>query len=508
MAIVIISCEMEGLRRELAQNLAGKLGCRQASREELVERATQAGIPVGKLEVAVLKQSTPRERLARLKSRYLAFKTAALCDLAGQSDDLVYHGRAGNLLLSGVSHVFRVRLLSDGERQIQQTMARLNLDADKARQYQERLRQDVKRWVHYVHGAEMEDMGRYDLVLNLGHISLESASAAICSMAQLPDFRPTPASRQLLNDLCLAAHARDLLGRDERTAALDLGVSAQQGRVTVTYMPAQAAKAEEIAAALAQLKGAREVVCTMAVSNLMWLSETFDPDSAIFAQVADLAQRWGAAVDLVQLLPADAGQPCLSEGSSEAEMGAVCLPKELDPTGGVQDDLEERPVVADQGLTAASERLIGLRIFGGSRTLRGAGQEVVSAIKAAPRYSLVVVGEVFASKPAAVRTRLRRELSGFITESANLPVIAQQDLQAKYLFGAKQKSRLALFALLTVAIYGLVFLFEDPIVRFFGAPGGMSMRVAATAIMICFVPLVAYLYGGATGSLFKWLRFE
>jgi hypothetical protein len=499
---------MEGLRRELAQNLAGKLGCRHASREELVEKATAAGIPVGKLEVAVLKQSTPRERLARLKSRYLAFVTASLCDLAGQNDDLVYHGRAGNLLLSGVSHVFRVRVLTDGERQIQQTMARLNLDADKARQYQDRLRQDVGRWVHYVHGAEMGDMGRYDLVLNLGHMSLESASAAICSMAQMPDFRPTPASLRVLDDLCLAARARDILGGDERTAALDLGVSAQQGRVTVTYMPASASKAAEIDAALAALKGAREVVCTMAVSNLMWLSETFDPDSPIFEQVADLAQRWGAAVDLVQLLPADADHPCPPEGSSEAQLGLVCLPKDQDPTGGVADDVEERPLLADQGLTAAAERLIGLRLFGGSRTMRGTGQEVVAAIKAAPRYSLVVVGEVFASRPAAVQMRLRRELSGFITESANLPVIAQQDLQAKYLFGAKQKSRLALFALLTVVIYGVVFLFEGPIVTFFGAPEGTAMRVLSTAVMVCFVPLVAYLYGGATGSLFKWLRFE
>jgi hypothetical protein len=224
--------------------------------------------------------------------------------------------------------------------------------------------------------------------------------------------------------------------------------------------------------------------------------------------VADLAQRWGAAVDLVQLLPADADLPGPPEGSSPTQMGLACLPKSQDPTGGVADDVEERPAVADQGLTAASERLIGMSLFGGSRTLRGAGQEVVAAIKAAPRYSLVVVGEVFASKPAAVRTRLSRELAGVIAEGVKLPVIGQQDLQAKYLFGAKQKSRLALFALITVAIYALVFLLQEPILRFFGAPSGMGMRVAATAVMICFVPLVAYLYGGATGSLFKWLRFE
>jgi hypothetical protein len=158
MAIVIVSSESEGARRELAQILAAKLGAQCASREQLVEQATQAGIPVGKLEVAVLKQSTPRERLARLKSRYLAFVTSALCDLASGNRDLVYHGRAANLLLPGVSHVVRVRLLADEERQLRQDMSALHLEPDKAKEYQRRLREDVARWVHFMHGAEANDL--------------------------------------------------------------------------------------------------------------------------------------------------------------------------------------------------------------------------------------------------------------------------------------------------------------------------------------------------------------
>ncbi len=509
MAIVIVSSAIESARRELAQSLAAKLGGVCASREQLVEQATLAGIPVGKLEVAVLKQSTPRERLARLKSRYLSFVTSALCDLASQHRNLVYHGRAGNLLLPGVSHVIRIRLLADNERQLQQTMAALNLDLDKAKDYQRRLKEDVARWVHFMHGTEVDSLNGYDLVLNLAHMSMESAAAAICSMAQLPDFNETPASVRALGDLCLAARARDLLGRDERTGDMDLGVSAQDGRVTVTYMPQQADEAPAISAVLASLQGAREVVCTMALTNLLWLSESFAPDSPDFAHVTELAQRWGAAVELMRLVPQDADdQPVCLASADELTAAGPCRPKEADPTGGIEDDVESKPSAVDGGLAATAERLISLGLFGGGRTLAGGGQEVVAAIKSAPRYSLVMVGDVFMSKGPAVRTRLSRDLAAYVTERITLPVMSKEDLQAKVVFGAKQFSRMALYTALVVVIYLVVFSFQWPIQEFLGSPGSLAMKVVATIAVVSFVPLVAYLFGNSTGLLFKWLRFE
>jgi hypothetical protein len=50
---------------------------------------------------------------------------------------------------------------------------------------------------------------------------------------------------------------------------------------------------------------------------------------------------------------------------------------------------------------------------------------------------------------------------------------------------------------------------QEPILRFFGThDGGMFMRVLAVLVMATVVPVVAYLYGGATGLILKWLKFE
>lgn len=508
MAIVIISSWAEEARRELARAVATKLGCPSLSREDLVEQATETGIPVGKLEIAVMKGSAPRERLARHKSRYLAFITASVAEKARETQDLVYHGRACHLLLPGVDHVLRVGVVPHQERQLATVMARLNLDRDKAQRYLADLNQDLRNWFHFIHDADPDELGQYDLTLNLGHLSPESAASAVCSMAQLPDFAPTPASRRALNDLWLSAKARDLLGRDPATAGADLNVTAQNSRVTVTYMPRQQAVAQAIPRVLAGLGGVGELVCTMALTNVLWVAERFDAGSETFHGITDLAQRWGAGVELLRL-PGE-GQATACEPGGEEDL--VCRPKDLDPTGGIEDDLPaaaQASPVDDGGLALVSERLISRGIFAGSQTATAASAATLANhAKGQGRYSLVVIGEVFSGKAAAARVRQTRELAAAVAERGHAPVITADELQSKFLFGPKQMSRLGLYLAATVLIYLLAFTFQRPILDFLAGPDWQSWRWLATAAIVVSAPAVAYLYGNATGLLMKWFKFE
>jgi hypothetical protein len=75
--IFVCSVPFSGGER-VAKSLAQKLGYAYLSREDVVARANEAGIPVGKLEVAMVKKPAVQERLARLKDRYLAVATAGV----------------------------------------------------------------------------------------------------------------------------------------------------------------------------------------------------------------------------------------------------------------------------------------------------------------------------------------------------------------------------------------------------------------------------------------------
>ena len=63
----------------------------------------------------MIKSPGSSEKLARERNLYLAFLTAALCDAAGQGN-MIYTGRAGHLLLPGVSHRLRVGLTAPAGR--------------------------------------------------------------------------------------------------------------------------------------------------------------------------------------------------------------------------------------------------------------------------------------------------------------------------------------------------------------------------------------------------------
>jgi cytidylate kinase len=512
MAIVIISSVDEGLRRELAESLARMLDCPVLSREKLVEQATESGVPVGRLEMAVLKQGLPKERLARHKAQYLAFVTSAICEQSRKSPNLVYHGRAGNLLLQGISHVLRVRVVPNAERRLARTMTRLNLSREKTLEYITQIDQDIANWVHFAHGVDMNDPYLYDLMLNLEQIGLSSASATTCAMAQLPEFQPTPASRRIMDDLCLATRARERLGRDERTAWADLNVSAREGQVTVTYMPAEAQVGEAIPASLAELEGARQIVSTMAVTNLMWVAESFDPLSPAYSEITDLAHRWGAAVELVRLILPETPD---NEAGSEAEAPGAepprpigYVPKTTDATGGIEEDIADTAHAPDGGIAATSEALIHDSLFGGSRMLMGGAEQVVHTLRAQPNYSLVVVGEVFLTKGESSRVRLARELCGAIREGTRVSVLNASELRRSFLFDKRQILSLAISLAAVAVIYALVFNYQQFILNFLGGPEWESWRFAATLAVAVTVPVVAALYGSVAGLILKWLRFE
>ena len=505
MAIIVISSIDEETRRELAESLAAKLGCPCVSREEVVEEATRSGIPVGKLEVAVLKGTLPQERLARHKARYLSFVTAAVRDRA-DGGDLVYHGRACHLLLRGISHVLRVRLLPDAERRLERVARSLKLEHEKAREYIRGLDQDIANWAHHVHGVEEDAPGHYDLMLNLETMSRENAVWAVHSVAQLPDFRPTPASMRALDNLWLAAKARDRLGRDERTATADLNVSAEDGRVTVTYIPSQAKVAGDIAAALEGLAGAHEVVCTMAETNILWVAESFDPSSTIFAEITDLAERWGAGVEPLQLLLTS--DPDADDSGHPVPAGAPVVPMEADPTGGIEDDVERLAQRDDGGLAATAEQLIDIGCFAGSHRVVGRPKDLVAAFDPDQKYALVVIGDLFASKGEGSRLRLTRELAGFLGERVNMPIITGGDLQEKFRFGRRQLGNVVMFLFIVAVLFGAVFAFQEEILTFTGFPKGPAWHVAATLAVFAFTPVVAYFYGSATGLLLRLFKIE
>jgi hypothetical protein len=502
MALIIISSTSAALRKEVSEDLARKLGYACLSREELVDQATAAGIPVGKLEMSVIKSPAQTERQARLKERYLAFITSGLCERAGEGN-LVYHGRGGHLLLPNVAHIFRVHLVPNQEYEIHTKMQQLRLDHPKAEKYIEQVNQDIEKWVHLIHGQDIHDPKQYDLIMNLENMSLTNASSALCGLAELPDFRPTPASLKAMGAYCLAARARLKLALDDRTAEADFTVSANDGVITVTYMPRQSQSSQFITEVLADLPGVREVLATMADSNVLWIQERFDPRSENFSQINQVAQRWGAAIELLRFLPSE---EIGMEPTEEAPAGPSTGNRKKEYTGGIEDDLPTPPTVEDGGLGEAQEELVRQGRSGGSRLLQGNFQTLSSAISRNVNYSLVVIGDLFLAKSKAAQTRMLRDLKVYLSERIRVPVISSEELQEKYFVGGKKLIQFFAFMALVAGIFWGVFSHQTEILNFLQNYKGA--KFAAVVAVGLFAPIFAYFYGTIAHLFLKMIKFD
>jgi len=83
-------------------------------------------------------------------------------------------------------------------------------------------------------GADWRDPSRYDLVVNLGHMSLKTAKHLIVETARSSDYQMTPASKQAFEDFALASrvHATLALAKDLSHARID--IKAHQGEILVS----------------------------------------------------------------------------------------------------------------------------------------------------------------------------------------------------------------------------------------------------------------------------------
>ncbi len=501
MKIICISRGSHGFGIQLAEKLAVQLGYPCIARESLTDEATAQGIPVGRIETAIVKRQPLSEEMEVHVDRFKAHVTASLSERAVAGESYVYHGRTGHLVLPGVSHVFRVRAITPMEERIGLAMARMNISRDKAKEYIKQVEEDRRRWVRMLYNVDWEDPSLYDIVINTQHLSVQNASAGLIHMAQLPEYQPTPASRQVLEDLLLASRCRLAIGRDARTASVKVAIKAEKGHVSVTYLPRQASQAASIPDVIEKIEGIRSLVCTVATTNILFLQEKFDPQAESLQDLIKLAEKWNAAVELLRVKPGDGPR------TEDAPLQPP-LPVSTAYDGGIlEEDQGSLPPEEDSLLPQTINRLIQVGRAGGSRTIYGDAAKVIQSLNRAGNYSLIVVGGLFLQHPEGVRKRATRDLISQLSEKLRVPVIETASLKARYLFGWKQFASMIGCLIISLIIYALVFSNQAPILRFLSASSTIGKLVAAAAVGVC-IPIAAFALGGFYRNVLKLIRIE
>ncbi len=233
MAVITVSRGSFSGGKMLAECLAHELGYRCVDRDVIVEKAAAAGASQESLREALAKPPTFWDRFTHTRYRYLTIIQAALCEEVS-GGNAVYHGNAGHLLLRGVSHVLRARIVAPMSFRVANVQERLKLTPDGAVTYIERMDRDRERWTQYLYSVDWRNPALYDIVLNLEALNIRQACQIIAATARQDCFAETAESRAAMQDLVIASRVRAALAINESTETLELQVTAREGAVSIT----------------------------------------------------------------------------------------------------------------------------------------------------------------------------------------------------------------------------------------------------------------------------------
>jgi cytidylate kinase len=258
MSVIAISREPHVGGEALAQCVAARLGYRCISRNELMASARWHGTAVERLTAAMNKPPTFWDGLSGERAALLISMRAALCEQVIEGN-LVYHGYVGHLLLPGVLHLFRVRVMADIEHRAGIAMAEKNITHEEAITHLRRDDSHRARFIQRVHGVDWNDPHQYDMILNLGRMRVERACDIVAKMAEWEEFRPTAETQKALEDLALASRVAAELVKNHRTMATTVHVTADAGVVTITGTVERPKVLEEVPKVASGVPGVKEV---------------------------------------------------------------------------------------------------------------------------------------------------------------------------------------------------------------------------------------------------------
>ena len=228
MAIITVSRGSLGLGASLAEKLAGALGYPCLGREVALEVAEKVGISPALMMKKVEESPNLWERMTTERRAYVVAMQVALSERA-MGGQLVYHGYSGNLLLKGMPALLRVRVIAPMEVRVPMVMEERHLEPEAAEAYIHKMDNERARWTKFVFGVDWRDPSLYDLVLNLGVISLGTACEAMAGIARSAELAVDEAVLAKMRDFALASRIRLALVTSHLSGAADLDVEVQDG---------------------------------------------------------------------------------------------------------------------------------------------------------------------------------------------------------------------------------------------------------------------------------------
>jgi cytidylate kinase len=235
MPIVTIAHETGSGGPDIGMALAERLGYRYVDREMLSQAAKQYGVTEDKLTKLDETKPSLFERFDVETRQYLTVLQSGLLDVA-EHDNAVINSRGGQVLLRGITHALRVRVIAPFDIRVKRVMKKMtgsgeSMDLRTTTDMVRRSDNEKSGRIRYLYDVDWSDPALYDVVINTEKVSVEGAVELIVGLVRRPELAPTEASRQAVRDRALASRVRAALTAHPETRKYRINVEAEGGVV-------------------------------------------------------------------------------------------------------------------------------------------------------------------------------------------------------------------------------------------------------------------------------------
>ena len=214
----------------IAECLSHSSGFHCVTREDLVPLVNRYGELATRVTASISEATRNYQKFSELRRPFKILMRLALLEYA-RKENLAYFGYSGHLLVDGIAHFIRVRLIAPLELRIKTTTERMQCTENEARDYIKRSDEERSHWARFMYGKNIADLRLYDLCINLDRVSFSTACSMLTSTVKEKEFQPTEESLAAMERIYKAAQVEAALVTDPGTHAYEISATVDGGKV-------------------------------------------------------------------------------------------------------------------------------------------------------------------------------------------------------------------------------------------------------------------------------------
>jgi cytidylate kinase len=271
MAIITITRAAYSDGDKIAENVAQRTGYTCIRRKELIYQAAEDfEFPETKLVEAMEEPPRLWQRDRDKRDAHFNLIRAAFLRRCHNAD-IVYHGFSGQELIRGIAHGFRILIIADEAYQTENAMAALSIERDEAAALIHKSNKKLNEWTRQMYGLDWKNPFLYDMIFQMGRISIENAIETIVQTLESGAFNPTADSQEAFDNELLCSMVWSTLTKNEKTKKATVQIMARNGSVTIIGVAPSPEVLEDIKTVAEQVEGVNEVNLQVSTGSI-WRS--------------------------------------------------------------------------------------------------------------------------------------------------------------------------------------------------------------------------------------------